>query len=78
MIKETTENLYPFIVSQLPKKYKAVIQRRSFFTKYTVLILDKGPAHTLSIYYDDITEDFQITLSKPCVITSEAIIHKYA
>lgn len=78
MIKETTENLYPFIVSQLPRKYKAAIQRRSFFTKYAVLILDKGPHHILSVYYDDITEDFLINLQKPCGNGSEVIIHKYA
>lgn len=78
MIKETTENLYHFIVSQLPKKYKAAIQRRSFFTKSAVLILDKGPHHTLSIYYDDITKDFYITLRKPQGIINEVVIHKYA
>ena len=78
MIKETTENLYPFIVSQLPKKYRAVILRRTFFTQYTVLIIDKGPRHNLSINYNDITEDFLINLQKPCGNGSEVIIHKYA
>lgn len=78
MIQKTVTNLYPFIVSQLPRKYKAAIQRRSFFTKYAVLILDKGPHHTLSVHYDDTTEDFQITLVKPCGVTNEVTIHKYA
>lgn len=78
MIKKTTENLYPFIVSQLPKKYKAVILRRTFFTQYTALIIDKGPDHDLKVLYNDDTESFIVTLHKPCGNGNMTVIHKYA
>lgn len=77
MLQETVTNLYPFIVSQLPKKYKAAIQKRSFFTAYSVLILEKGPRHTLFIHYDKYTEAFQISLRKPCGNGNQVVIHKY-
>lgn len=77
MIRETVTNLYPFIVSQLPKKYGIVPKNRAFFSKYTVLNLDKGSRHTLYIHYDKYTEAFQISLRKPCGNGNQVVIHKY-
>ena len=82
MIKETTENLYPFIVSQLPKKYRDYSTRTRFdnagIPLYTCLIVSKGPKNHLTVVYDRYTEDFMICLRKPQGYSNEVIIHKYA
>lgn len=81
MIKETTENLYPFIVSQLHKKYD---QRhtRTFFKNgspyETAMLIRKGPQHYLIVSYDYLTQDLKISIRKPQGWVSEATIHKYA
>lgn len=82
MIKETTENLYHFIVSQLPKKYGDYSTRTRFddagIPMYTCLIVHKGPRNHLTVAYDRYTEDFMICTRKPQGYSNEIIIHKYA
>jgi len=82
MIKETTENLYPFIVSQLPSKYGDRNTRTSFddagIPYYTPLLINKGPKHYLAVVYHYATKDFEIRLRKPQGYVNEVIIRKYA
>ena len=82
MIKETTENLYRFIVSQLPKKYGIRHKRTCLddngIPYCTALIIRKGPNHYLTIYYIHSTEDFEISIRKPQGTINKTLIHKYA
>lgn len=83
MIKETTENLYPFIASQLPKKYGDCNTRTRFYNEgmiphYTTLILCKGPKHYLTISYIQHLEEFEISLRKTQGLINKVTIHKYA
>lgn len=82
MIKETTENLYPFIVSQLPRKYGQRIKRTYFddsgLPHYTPLFINKGPRHYLVISYICSTQDYEISIRKPQGIINKVTIHKYA
>lgn len=81
MIKETTENLYPFIVSQLPRKYD---QRhtRTFFNKNspyeTAMLIRKGPQHYFIVSYEHFTQDFKMSIRKSQGWINEVTIHKYA
>lgn len=81
MIKETTENLYPFIVSQLPRKYGQRI-KRTFFNKNspyeTAMLIRKGPQHYFIVSYKHSTQDYEISIRKPQGIINEVTIHKYA
>ena len=82
MTKETTENLYHFIVSQLPKEYGDYTKRTRFddagIPYYTTLLINKGPKHYLTVVYHYATKDFEISLKKPQGYVNEVIIHKYA
>lgn len=82
MIKETMENLYHFIVSQLPRKYDYRLQRTRFddagIPLYTALLINKGPRHYLIVSYDHPVEEFEISLRKPQGTINEITIHKYA
>ena len=82
MIKETTENLYPFIVSQLPKKYRGYNTRTHFddvgIPLYTALLINKGPRHYFNVLYKRDTKEFSIGIRKPQGYFGEVIIHKYA
>lgn len=82
MIKETTENLYPFIASQLPRKYDQRCKRTFFDDKgspyHTTLIVCKGPNHYLVVSYEYPTQDFKISIRKPQGWINEVTIHKYA
>ena len=82
MIKETTENLYHFIVSQLPKKYGIFNTRTRFdnagIPLYTALLIDKGPRHYLNVLYMRDTKEFLIGIRKPQGYFGEVTIHKYA
>lgn len=81
MLQKTITNLYPFIVSQLTRKYD---QRhtRTFFNKgspyETAMLIRKGPQHYLIVSYEYSTQDFKISIRKPQGWISEATIHKYA
>lgn len=82
MIEETTENLYPFIVSQLPRKYDDYKKRTHFdatgIPLTTCLIISKGPRHHLTVSYYHHTEAFLIYLRKPQGTVNEVTIPKYA
>ena len=82
MIKETTENLYLFIVSQLPRMYRNYNVRTRFndagIPLTTCLHICKGPRHYLTVSYDPRTEEFIIYLRKPQGTANKVTIHKYA
>ena len=84
MIKETTENLYPFIASQLSKskEYWGCNKRTRFYDTgmpmYTCLIICKGPRHHLTVSYNRHTEEFMICLRKPQGTVNEVTVRKYA
>ena len=82
MIQKTVTNLYPFIVSQLPRKYGGYNARVCFddagIPLYTALLINKGPRHYLTVLYKRDTKEFEIEIRKPQGYFSEVTIHKYA
>ena len=81
MIQKTVTNLYPFIVSQLPRLYDQHCKRTRFddagIPLHTCLIVCKGPRHHLIVSYNRHVEEFTICIRKPQGYINE-IIDKYA
>ena len=82
MIQTTVTNLYPFIVSQLPRRYRDYNVRTHFddtgIPLVTCLHICKGLRHYLTVSYDPHTEEFIIYLRKPQGTANKVIIPKYA